>query len=125
MPTRPPRACTQPGCGATTLTGGKCSDHRHAIEVARGSSTHRGYDRDWRKIRARYLARFILCVDAYDQERCDQLGASRCRSSGRVEAATVVDHIDGNAWNRDFTNLRSLCATCHNRRTMRDQVSRE
>lgn len=35
--------------------------------------------------------------------------------------ATTVDHIDGNSRNNHRENLRSLCESCHNSRTAREQ----
>ena len=77
------------------------------VDRWRGSAASRGYDRRWRKIRATVLADEPLC--------------RMCSAAGRVTAATEVDHIDGNAWNRDRSNLRPLCKPCHSARTARDQ----
>ena len=63
----------------------------------------RGYDRAWRK-----LSRAVLADDAFE-----------CASCGGL--ATEVDHIDGDARNRDRTNLRSMCRPCHSKRTHADQ----
>ena len=35
--------------------------------------------------------------------------------------ANEVDHIDGNPWNNEPGNLRSLCKQCHSRRTATEQ----
>jgi len=77
----------------------------------RGSAASRGYDRNWRKARARHLARFPLC--------------RLCALEGEITAASVVDHIhrhNGQAdplfWDRN--NWQSLCESCHNRKTARE-----
>lgn len=74
----------------------------------RQSAARRGYDYEWRTyIQPAQLAREPLC--------------RFCKQKGRIVAATVVDHIDGNSWNRKPENLRSLCKACHDGRTARDQ----
>ena len=62
MPKRPPRPCKHPGCSKLSHTG-YCEDHVHAEPVPsfqdrRVSSARRGYGREWRRIRARVLARY-------------------------------------------------------------------
>lgn len=74
----------------------------------RGSAASRGYDARWRKIRASVLAEEPLC--------------RMCKAKGFVTAASEVDHIDGDAWNRKRDNLRPLCKPCHSSRTARDQA---
>lgn len=67
------------------------------------SSTARGYGYRWQQARARFLAEHPLCV--------------MCQSEGRVEPATVVDHVVPHRgdpslfWDR--SNWMSLCARCH------------
>ena len=71
--------------------------------VGKQSSTQRGYGYRWQKARAAYLAANPLCV--------------YCQRSGRVEAATVVDHIVPHRGNDDLfwrqSNWQPLCASCH------------
>ena len=61
----------------------------------------------WRKLRKHYLTLFPTC--------------EMCRQEGRVVAAQHVDHIkpiaEGGA-PFDMTNLQSLCATHHSRKTI-------
>jgi 5-methylcytosine-specific restriction protein A len=70
----------------------------------RTSSAKRGYNSRWQKARLTFLARNPLC--------------KYCDKAGRVEAATVVDHIiphKGDSklfW--DVENWQQLCAPCHN-----------
>lgn len=59
----------------------------------------------WRKLRAAFLREHPLCMD--------------CEKRGRVTPASVVDHIDGNAHNNEPGNLAALCASCHSRKTAR------
>lgn len=61
------------------------------------------YDRRWRKARLAHLAKHPLCA--------------MCKSAGRIEAATIVDHIEPHRgserlfWAR--SNWQSLCKPCH------------
>ena len=61
------------------------------------------YGHQWRQLRARHLAHFPLC--------------EFCRRLGRVEPATVVDHVIPHRGDVvllfDPANLQSLCKTCH------------
>lgn len=114
MPRRAPRICNKPGCGQYQAPGESyCAEHakqrRREWQNAkpRLSSSKRGYGREWRKIRERVLT---------DQPLCEF-----CMDTGRLTVANVVDHIDGNSRNNDRANLRSLCASCHSRRTAQDQ----
>ena len=59
----------------------------------------------WRKLRARILGQHPLCVE--------------CLRLGRVTPGLVVDHIIPYRTRPDLgliaSNLRALCAACHNR----------
>lgn len=67
------------------------------------SSTERGYGYRWQKARERFLRSNPLCV--------------YCKASGRVEVATVVDHIIPHRGDQeifwDESQWQSLCASCH------------
>jgi len=73
----------------------------------RPSARERGYTSKWERERKRYLDEHPLCV--------------HCEAEGRVEAATVVDHIVPHRgdlklfWRR--SNWQALCTTHHNRKT--------
>lgn len=81
-------------------------------DARRGSSTSRGYGADWRRLRDAFLKKHPLCLF------CDDVGL--------ITEATVVDHIISFAERPDlrleWSNLRSLCKECHDRRTARDQA---
>src|SRR5438105_4299959 len=82
MPSAILQPCSQPGCRALVQSG-RCEQHRvqqqRAYAEQRGSSTERGYDGAWRKVRAVKLARNPLCEDCYD--------------IGRVRVADDVHHV--------------------------------
>lgn len=103
-PTKPLKPCGAPGCAKLT-DGAYCEEHTKAQQrledKRRGSSSERGYDVRWQRLRAWYLKQYPLC--------------NRCEG---VVPATVVHHIkpisEGGA-RLDVENLEALCATCHNK----------
>jgi 5-methylcytosine-specific restriction protein A len=110
MPTAPKRALT---CGCTVAHGERCTHQQQRWQQAdqrRCTSRQRGYTRQWELARATYLADHPLCV--------------QCRQAGRVEVATVVDHVVPHKGNMDLfwrrENWQSLCAPCHGVKTARE-----
>ena len=103
--------CTAEGCHTLIPKAGRCEKHRLLAEKEdrqrRGTSTARGYDADWRKIRERQLRSEPLCRHHKDK--------------GQLVTATQVDHIKPHrgdyALFRDPNNLQSLCASCHSIKT--------
>ena len=69
----------------------------------RPSAARRGYDHRWREIRLAHLRREPACRN--------------CGAGTQLE----VDHIDGDSSHNTPGNLRTLCHSCHSRRTARDQ----
>ena len=69
----------------------------------RPSACKRGYGRRWRKASKAYLRRHPLCA--------------MCEKEGRVEAATVVDHVVPHCGNMklfwDPSNWQGLSRRCH------------
>lgn len=78
------------------------------------TAAQRGYGYKWQKAREQFLQANPLCV--------------MCQAQGRVEAATVVDHITPHRgdqslfWRR--SNWQSLCVTHHSRDKQREEQSR-
>ncbi len=87
------------------------AERRRDADARRGSAASRGYDGNWRRVRLAFLKAHPLCVF--------------CRAAGRVEAATVADHVvavvDAPERRLDWSNLRALCKPCHDRRTATEQ----
>jgi 5-methylcytosine-specific restriction protein A len=103
MPTAPLQLCPR---GHRKPSGKPCPLCTKSRDQARGSRSARGYDHRWYAvIRPAQLLREPLCRFCLP----------------RVTVATDVDHIDGNSRNNDPANLRSLCKSCHSRRTAKDQ----
>jgi len=101
MPSKPLKACSVPGCGGRALRRGRCEQHAKQYERGRPSAAKRGYDREWREIRAEHLAMYPFCVV------CGL-------------PATDVDHIVPRAQggSSEHSNLQSLCHTHHSRKTI-------
>ena len=111
MPQRPGRLCAQPGCPSYAVLHGRCQQHMRQEwtrrERHRGSSTARGYDKDWRKVRLQALERDgYLCVV--------------CQAQGKVTLAGEVDHVvplaRGGA-RLAIENMQALCEGCHAEKT--------
>lgn len=77
----------------------------------RPSAAKRGYDRRWRRYREWFLSKYPLCSDIFGVHAAE----------GRVVIATQVDHIKPIDEYPELqyveANNRSLCASCHSRRT--------
>lgn len=80
-----------------------------AAPEMRGTSSRRGYDADWQRLRLSVLNREPFC--------------RRCELNGRTTEATLVDHIVpirfGGA-RLDEANLQPLCVPCHVVKTSED-----
>lgn len=85
---------------------------RRGYEGHRKSAFKRGYDKWWQRNRKWYLRLHPLCV--------------KCLEDGRVECATVVDHIVPHKGNRkllrDAANWQALCKPCHDGKTGRERM---
>ena len=85
---------------------------RKKTPTKRLTAAKRGYDSDWNKLRKQALER-------------DHYLCQHCLQAGRATTATDVDHktpfkgID-DPKRLDLTNLQSLCAPCHSRKTAKE-----
>jgi 5-methylcytosine-specific restriction protein A len=115
MPRSPRKPCGHPGCGRLTEKGNRCDQHRAEYEAkrleyqkrhnARRAESDKFYSTTrWRKLAAVFKRQHPLCQE--------------CERRGYVTQAQIVDHIVPRkrdpARELDWTNLRSLCRTCHN-----------
>lgn len=114
MPTRAKRPCAAAGCGNVVSNGRYCAAHVVQARTVdkRPSRSKRGYDRNWQRLRLLKLRSNPVCEE--------------CLLYGHVVQATEVDHIkplrEGGT-NQD-ENLRSLCKSCHSRKTARETMVR-
>jgi 5-methylcytosine-specific restriction protein A len=73
----------------------------------RENAHERGYNSAWQRARLGFLQQNPLCVT--------------CAATGRVTAASVVDHIKPHKGDMalfwDSTNWQALCKPCHSRKT--------
>ena len=108
--------CKQQRCGALVSEPGYCDKHRPAAETRRKEAVNRKQtDRFyssalWQKIRKRKKSTDPLCQD--------------CLAVGTTKPADMVDHITpikvgGSGVDPD--NLKSLCWSCHAKKTARDR----
>lgn len=87
--------------------------------VGKGSRHDRGYGAQWDNLRKQVLKRDnYLCQECQREGRLTPLGV-RPRDH-------AVDHIEAKAKGGTdaMTNLQSLCAPCHDRKTARDEGRR-
>ena len=107
MPTRPPVHRPRPYDPVQAR-----KDQLAALDAKRGTSTKRGYDADWRRLRQQVLA---------EEPHCQF-----CREQGRITGARDIDHIIPVREKPDLrlvrSNLRALCRPCHSARTARGNI---
>lgn len=111
MPRNAPKPCCKPGCGKLTHSGAYCEGHasyqRKRSDERRGSSSKRGYNYQWQRVRLQHLRNEPLC--------------RYCLAKGLVVEATVVDHIVPHKGDHDLfmdpDNHQSLCKSCHDVKT--------
>lgn len=87
-------------------TAGHSFTARQAAQ-SRKSASARGYDARWRKLRKAFLDANPVCV--------------KCLEKNVYEQAVDVDHIQphrgDDTLRLDWSNLQSLCKSCHGRKT--------
>ena len=114
MPKKPLRPCRKPGC-RELVPGGYCDQHQPKRSGDRSEAArrwHRFYGTpEWKdNLRPTQLIRQPFCEE--------------CAKQGRRVRATDVDHrVDHKGdWLKfiDRANLRSLCHSCHSRKTAKD-----
>jgi len=102
--------CPVVGC-AELISGSAryCAQHTRERRPPdnRPSSAQRGYDTEWQKIRAAYLAAHPWCV------------VKECPPHPATEVDHIVARSEGGT--NDFINLRGYCRSHHSMRTAQDQ----
>ena len=110
MPYAPKRPCRYPGCPNLCERGHvycQIHDKDWGADAIRGGAAARGYGRQWQKASKDFLAEHPLCAE--------------CLKTGKLTAATVVDHIVPHRGNTtlfwDKGNWQPLCKDCHDKKT--------
>lgn len=106
MPRRPQRPCSYPGC-PNRCDGQYCEEHAKQMnhrynKFVRPADSNKKYGRAWREMRKRYATAHPLC--------------EMCLKEGRLTPVEEVHHIvpvSRGGSNNDFSNLMSLCQSCH------------
>ncbi len=109
MPSRPRRPCRKQGCPCLVEGGGFCDTHL--------AEQRTRYDREQRNPeRAKFYG-----STAWHQTRRIKLASDPVCSDCHKDLATDVDHVQplADRWDLRLSldNLRSLCHSCHSRRT--------
>ena len=112
MPYKPKKPCRYPGCHKLTHER-FCDEHakleaRRYEKYDRDPAIKKRYNRQWQRIRDRYIAEHPLC--------------EICEKHGKTTPAEEVHHIkplsDGGT--HDVSNLMALCKVCHSTITARE-----
>lgn len=111
------RFCNHYGCPALVESGycdkHKRTDSRKQYDKNRGSSTERGYDYTWSKVRKLKLQINSLCEDCLSKQ------------PQKLTPAVEVHHIqkitDAPELRLEISNMMSLCKPCHTIRTNRGE----
>jgi 5-methylcytosine-specific restriction endonuclease McrA len=108
MPQLPPRICR---CGHVVPPGARCNCQLLAAidwENRRGSASYRGYDDEWRRLRARFLRQHLYCEHADCNRRAEEVH----------HKLSVREHPE---LRLIWSNLMALCRHHHSQVTARTQ----
>ena len=107
MPRKPKKPCSFPGC-PNLCDGRYCEEHERLInkqyeKYERNPESRTRYGKTWRRIRSAYAEKHPLCEE--------------CLKKGLVVPMEQVHHIKplSEGGSNDFSNLVSLCTSCHSR----------
>jgi 5-methylcytosine-specific restriction enzyme A len=108
------RACRWPGCPELIKEGRYCPSHQKQAEAEydrrRGSSSERGYDENWQRLRKMFLFENPICADPFHTH------APGFVSSEEVHHVRALRDGGTNSWG----NLQALCHSCHSRVTAKE-----
>lgn len=106
------RPCRNVGCRNLTTTS-YCETCKRPKED-RPSAHRRGYNYKWQKASKVFLSHNPLC--------------RHCEKEDKIVLATVVDHVIPHKGDMklfwDIENWQSLCSSCHNRKTAKEDMGR-
>ena len=109
MPYKPDKPCSYPGCPKLVPAGQTyCDEHtkkrsREYERYDRDPATRKRYGKQWRRIRSIYIKAHPYCEECYRK--------------GIMTPVEEVHHIKplSEGGTNDFSNLMSLCKSCHSR----------
>ena len=114
MALKPLRPCRRPGCPELTREG-YCDKHKPKRAARRTSAEWHGW-----------YSLSVWTDDLRPGQLLREPWCRECAKRGVRTRATVVDHVTPHRgdWQRftDKTNLQSLCKSCHDRKTAREQA---
>ena len=110
MPYKPDKPCSYPGCPKLVPAGQTYCDEqtkkrsREYERYDRDPATRKRYGKQWRKIRGRYIKSHPYCQICFE-------------TKGIITPVEEVHHIKplSEGGTNDFSNLMSLCKSCHSR----------
>lgn len=102
------RPCLEPGCRFYATYRGRCElcNRNHDKSIRRAGRAHYR-TKAWKLTRRQVL---------FDEPICRS-----CAAEGKDTLAEEVDHIDGNPFNNERSNLQPLCSSHHGRKTRAEQ----
>jgi 5-methylcytosine-specific restriction protein A len=107
---KPGRPCNYPHCPHLAVEHGYCAEHKKQVADNHNQETSKYYTYQWHKRSRLFLNSHPLCVI--------------CDISGRVTAATCVDHIQPHQGDMtlfwDESNWQALCDSCHSSKTAKE-----
>ena len=130
MPRQAPTPCKSPGCPELvpeSAAGGYCVGHVRQARAPRRTTARRRRmnheelkrdawysSKEWTKLRRAFISRNPLC--------------RICSDNSFIRSADVVDHIverkDNDSLRLKWSNLQSLCHSCHNNKTAEEKRKR-
>lgn len=126
--------CLEPGC-PVIVDNGRCQQHSRTKERYRGTASERGYTSQWSRFRSEDMPRALLQegkVPACGVALAigPQTTDSQCKAQGLF--VTTDLHLDHEPPLQpherrdpykvlDPTRVQFLCASCHSRKTQREQ----
>ena len=89
----------------------------HTQEVKRKQINKQAFIRQSKRKYATNSAQWKRIRQQHIQAHPNNTLCQHCLAKGIYTAMTDVDHVDGDTYNNEPSNLQSLCKSCHSRKT--------